>query len=305
MAKRRVLVTGACGYIAGQLLPALRERYDLVLLDTRTEDRSGRPVEGVQVADLTNPDLDACRACFRGIDSVVHLGYIHPSTGQGSATVESYRAERTNVDMAFHVFQLSMEEGVRRVVVASSNHAADWYEHLLHAKKKDVVAPEERPLSDNFYGWAKATYEHLGFVFASGRLGRSLENIQVRIGAPREPEAARYHGNPTGFHRDLGAYISQRDLQQLFVRSIEAEDIRDRSGIPFQVFYGISDNARQFWSIANAREVIGYAPEDDSEIKFAAGVAAILAPLGGPEPARPYPPRKNDPSDPGRPGRGP
>ena len=121
----------------------------------------------------------------------------------------------------------------------------------------------------------------------------------------REPEAARYHGNPTGFHRDLGAYISQRDLQQLFIRSIETEDIRDRAGIPFQVFYGISDNARQFWSIANAREVIGYAPEDDSEIKFAAGVAAILAPLGGPVPARPYPSRKNDPSDPGRPGRGP
>src|SRR5438045_41594 len=47
MAKRRVLVTGACGYIAAQLLPALRERYDLALLDTRTEDRHGHPVEGV------------------------------------------------------------------------------------------------------------------------------------------------------------------------------------------------------------------------------------------------------------------
>jgi nucleoside-diphosphate-sugar epimerase len=301
--KRRVLVTGASGYIAGQLLPALRERYDLVLLDTRAEDRSGRPVEGVQIADLTNPDLDANRSFFCGIDSVVHLGYIHPSTGQGSATVESYRAERMNVDMAFHVFQLSMEEGARRVVVASSNHAADWYEHLIHAKKKDVVDPGERPLSDNFYGWAKATYEHLGFVFASGRLGRSLENVQVRIGAPRELEAARYRGNPTGFHRDLGAYSSVRDLQQLFIRSIEAEDIRDRYGVPFQVFYGISDNARQFWSIANAREVIGYAPQDDSEVKFAAGVAAILAPLGGPVPVRPYPPKKDDPSDPSRPGR--
>ena len=141
MAKRRVLVTGACGYIAAQLLPALRERYDLTLLDTRTKDRDGRPVEDVQLADLTNPDLEANRSYFRGIDSVVHLGYIHPSTGQGSPTIELYRAERTNVDMAFHVFQLAMEEGVRRVVVASSNHAADWYEHLLHAKIKDVVDP--------------------------------------------------------------------------------------------------------------------------------------------------------------------
>src|ERR1051325_11052972 len=125
MAKRRVLVTGASGYIAAQLLPALRERYELTLLDTRTEDRHGRALEGVQLADLTNPDLEANRGFFRGIDSVVHLGYIHPPTGQGSGTIESYRVEQRNVEMAFHVFQLSLEEGVGRVVVASSNHAAD------------------------------------------------------------------------------------------------------------------------------------------------------------------------------------
>ena len=39
--------------------------------------------------------------------------------------------------------------------------------------------------------------------------------------------------------------------------------------MPFQVFYGISDNTRTFWSIANARRVIGYAPEDDSEVVYA------------------------------------
>ncbi len=33
MAKPRVLMTGAAGYISSQLLPAFRERYDLVLLD--------------------------------------------------------------------------------------------------------------------------------------------------------------------------------------------------------------------------------------------------------------------------------
>ena len=171
--------------------------------------------------------------------------------------------------MAFLVFQLSLEEGVRRVVVASSNHAADWYEHLLHAKKKDVVDPEERPLSDNFYGWAKATYEHLGFVYASGRLGRALENVHLRIGAPRELDTAKYRNNPTGFHRDLGAYISERDLQQLCVRSIETDEIRDRYGIPFQVFYGVSANTRSSWSIANARRIIGYEPQDDSEVVYA------------------------------------
>jgi hypothetical protein len=53
------------------------------------------------------------------------------------------------------------------------------------------------------------------------------------------------------------------------VRSIEAEDIRDQNGVPFQIFYGISDNPHAFWSIANARRIIGYEPQDNSERRFA------------------------------------
>jgi len=35
MARKRVLITGAAGYLSRQLLPVFRERYDLVLLDRR------------------------------------------------------------------------------------------------------------------------------------------------------------------------------------------------------------------------------------------------------------------------------
>ncbi len=70
-------------------------------------------------------------------------------------------------------------------------------------------------------------------------------------------------------HRGLGAYLSIRDQVQRFVKSIETENIEDENGIPFQIFYGISDNSHKFWSIANARKVIGYAPEDNSAFRFA------------------------------------
>jgi hypothetical protein len=169
---------------------------------------------------------------------------------------------------------------VERVVVASSNHAADWYEHRVRACELDMVYPETPPLSDNFYGWAKIGYEALGFVYASGGRGRKLGVVQVRIGAPREIEAARFIGNPIGYKRDLGAYISPRDLQQLFVKSIEAPSIDNEHGIPFQIFYGISANARAFWSIVNARRVIGYDPQDDSEVRFAAEIARFLVRAG-------------------------
>jgi hypothetical protein len=57
-------------------------------------------------------------------------------------------------------------------------------------------------------------------------------------------------------------------MAQLFIKSIEVEDIRDENGVPFQIFYGISENSHAFWSIVNARNTIGYAPHDNSELRF-------------------------------------
>jgi NAD+ dependent glucose-6-phosphate dehydrogenase len=206
-----------------------------------------------------------------------------PREGQLAAT-----GAAANSYDAYRVFTLAQEEGVRRIVVASSNHAADWYEHLIHAGKMDTVLPEMLPKSDNWYGWAKATYEHLGFVFATGAQGRRVENVHLRIGAPREIDASGFSAAQTqGYRRDLGAYLSARDLQQLVIKSIETENIEDEHGIPWQVFYGISNNTRAFWSIANARRVIGYAPEDDSEVLFAEDIRRVLADA----PGRTYPDR--------------
>ncbi len=266
--KRKVVVTGVCGTIAGLVLPALRERYDLTLLDVRTTRRDGTPVEGVQVADLLDKNRDAYRHHFTGADAVVHFGFVQ--TPDKSDVDQYFANEMANVQMAYNVYQTAWEEQVRRVVVASSNHAADYYEPLILEGKWDFVSPDMRALSDNYYGWAKEVYEHLGFVFAVGKVnGRPLENVQIRIGGPRETDIFTIDdGDLVRMRRALAVYISQRDLQQLFVKSIETEDIRDEFGVPFQIFYGISANSQAFWSIANARKVIGYAPEDNSEYRF-------------------------------------
>ncbi len=271
----RVVVTGATGYVASQLLPAFRQRYDLVLLDVKTTNRDGAEVDGAQVADLLDPDLEKNRPHFKGADAIVHLGYYRPSGKGVTGAGKTYLDERPNVDMAEHVYRLALEENVRRVVVASSNHAADWYEPLIHARTIDGIGPESLPKSDNYYGWAKIAYEALGFTYASGAFGRKLEVVQVRIGAPRAQRGEEFK-TPEQLKRYLGAFISARDNQQLFVRSIETPSIEDEHGIPFQIFYGVSNNTRGFWSIANARRVIGYRPEDDSETVIADDVHRML-----------------------------
>ena len=157
----------------------------------------------------------------------------------------------------------------------------------------ESLDPYRLPLSDNFYGWAKATYEHLGFLFACGLGGfnddsgrqqhtggtsflRKTGVVMVRIGAPRELDPAIYVDDPDNYKRDLGAYISPRDITQLFQKAIEAPNIENEHGVPWQVVYGISNNTRAFWSLSNAREVLGYEPEDDSEVKFAEDIRRLL-----------------------------
>ena len=266
--RRKILITGASGYVAGRMLPEFRERYELVLLDVRTTNRQGEEVDGIQVVDLSDPDRDTYRHYFEGVDAVVHCAF------QGGG----FENELNNIQMAYNVYHTCWETDVRRVVVCSSNHAADYYERLIWAGKWDFVTPEMRPLSDNFYGWAKEAYEHLGFVFATGfRKSKKLQNVQIRIGAPRETDMNDVTAdNYQKMHRALGAYLSVRDQVQLFVKSIETENIEDENGIPFQIFYGISDNSHKFWSITNARKVIGYAPEDNSAFRFAERLAELL-----------------------------
>ena len=275
MVKRKVLITGGMGYIAGRMLSELRQRYDLSILDIKDTNCEGEKVKDVIITNLLDKDRDNYRQHFKGIDTVVHCGF----TGSASQTHRQFWTELDNVAMSYNIYQTCIEEGVRRAVVCSSNHAADFYERLIWQDKMEFVKPEMLPISDNYYGWAKISYESLGFVFATGAMndGVQLENIQLRIGGPRETDIEGLGASDLKrVHRALGAYLSIRDQVQLIVKSIEADDIADDNDIPFQIFYGISNNTHRFWSIQNARDVIGYTPEDDSQIRFADQISEIL-----------------------------
>jgi NAD+ dependent glucose-6-phosphate dehydrogenase len=280
MAKRRVLITGAAGYIAQRMMADLRARWDVVPLDIHTATRGGQEVPGCVVADLTDPNRDAYRKHFRGCDAVIHCGFVsanRDANGWQDNTEAKFRSEYTNVGMAYNVCKTAQEEGVRRVVMCSSNHAADYYERLIWADKLDTVTPDMPQRSDNWYGWAKGAYELLSFVFATGKVdGKALEIVQWRIGGPRDDDIEHVApGDIKVMHRALGAFLSQRDQVQQAVKMVETEDIRDENGVPFLIVYGVSGNTHGFWSIVNARKAIGYAPQDDSQVLFADKIAAL------------------------------
>ena len=290
MTRRRVLITGATGYVAGQLLPLFREHFDLTLVDSRAVDGSGRPVEGVDVVDLLDSDSGSYAPLFRGVDAVVHLALVRtvpggtvaggvpsrPVLAESPQEIEELTSERPNIRMAYNVFRAAFEAGVDRVVFASSNRVGDWTEHaLIHDRKLDMITEDMLPRADTFYGWSKAVCERMGFMFACGAFGRRMGVVNVRIGWPHELDASAFGGDVTNYKRALAAHLSATDAARLFLAAVQAVDIDNEHGVPWRVVFGTSDNTRAFWSLAEGRR-IGYEPVDDSEVKYAADVESMI-----------------------------
>ena len=313
MTRRRVLITGATGYVAGQLLPLFREHFDLTLVDSRAVDGSGQPVEGVEVVDLLDSDSDSCAPLFQSVDAVVHLALVRtvpggtvpggvpspPVLADSPREIDEFANEQPNIRMAYNVFRAAFEAGVDRVVFASSNRVGDWTEHaLIHDRKLDMITEDMLPRADTFYGWSKAICERMAFMFACGAFGRRMGVVNVRIGWPHELDAAAFGDDANNYKRALAAHLSAADAARLFLAAVQTEDIDNEHGVPWRVVFGTSDNTRSFWSLAEARR-LGYDPVDDSEIKYADGVQSlILDDNRGRAPGRVTPAPSGNPSAP-------
>jgi len=289
----KLLVTGAAGHVATLALPGLAGRHALRLTDLRAPAQvpAGASAQVLNLLAASDADL---AALMRGVEVVVHSAYVPSGEPDvysvAPPQIERFEPEFANIRMAQRIYRCALESGVRRVVMISSNHAADWYEHNeVHRRARDMVYPTDLPLADNFYGWAKASYELLAYPYACGTFGRRIEMVMLRIGSPYPIDASRYAPGappvassltrPTGpaaFKRALGAYLSERDCAALVRCAVEAKGLVAAGAVPWVVAYGISDNTRAFWSLESARRQLGYTPQDDSELVYAADVRRLL-----------------------------
>jgi nucleoside-diphosphate-sugar epimerase len=288
-----VLVTGAAGHVATLALPGLEGRHALRLTDLRAPaslaaGASFQPMNLLQASDAELAQL------MHGVETVIHSAYVPSGRPEvysvSPPQIERFDAEFDNIRMAQRIYRSALDAGVRRVVIVSSNHAADWYEHTqVHRLQRDMVYPTDLPLADNFYGWAKASYELLAYPYACGTFGRRVEMVMLRIGSPYPIDVSRFEAGkpmppsslqrPSGlgaFKRSLGAYLSPRDCASLLRCALEAREIVPGDAVPWVVAYGISDNTRAFWSLESARRALGYAPQDDSELLYADDVRRLL-----------------------------
>jgi len=234
--RRKVLLTGAAGRIGSFLTGQLAEHYDFVLTDVRAP----KATHGFMFVEADIADLEAMRALCPGVDTVVHLA-ADPSI---EATWDSLLPR--NIIGVQNVFQAAHEAGCRRVVFASSINAVAGYPDDVQVHTSMPVRPP------NLYGATKVWGEALACYYADQH---GISAICLRFGwvVSRDSEQLKQRTNL------LDRVLTYEDLARLVRASIDAPD-----NLRFGIFHGVSNNRWKRLDIDDAREKLGYAPEDDA-----------------------------------------
>lgn len=226
-----LLLTGAAGAIGTTLRSGLRGHDRIRLLDVAPLARE-RPDEEVIVGDIVDPDV--AREATRGIDTVVHFAGV-PREAAWEPIL------RNNIAAVYNLFEAARENGVRRMILASSNHVIGY--HPVE-REVDTGMP---PRPDSRYGVSKVFGEALGRLYAD-KHGIGVACLRIGSFRPR-PENAR----------QLATWISPRDMTQLVQRCIDAPDFH------FITLYGVSNNASCRWLSSAENRLVGYVPQDDAQ----------------------------------------
>lgn len=228
----RILLTGAAGGLGQILRNTLQAHADIVRASDISPMAPSRG-EHDEVITCNLADKAAVAALVNGVDAIVHLGGI---------SVERPFEEilDANIRGTFHIYEAARQQGVKRIVFASSNHVTGFYPQDVEL---DVHSPR-RP--DGYYALSKAYGEDLA-AFYFHRYG--IETVSLRIGSSfPEPRNRRM----------LSTWLSYADLDHLVARALLAKDVGH------SVVYGVSANRDRWWSTRHT-EHLGFAPKDSSE----------------------------------------
>ncbi|MGC6589780.1 NAD(P)-dependent oxidoreductase [Paenibacillus sp. FSL W7-1279] len=241
--KRKLLITGAAGTIGNVIYNGLLKdnRYEVVGADIQADEKLG-------IVQMDIGDETRLTELTQGVDTVLHFAWIKDKGDFLGKVLAG------NVSGAYKLFETAVHNGVRRIIFASSNHATGYY------KTNEMVGPQDPYRPDSFYGLSKCYIELLGRLYSDQG---KISSFNIRIG--NFPGDNRPHSERAGH-----IWISERDMLQLIVCCIEADD-----ELKFLNLYGTSANSDNYYNIDYLEELIGYKPQDDAtkllELAKAAG----------------------------------
>jgi UDP-glucose 4-epimerase len=181
----KVLVTGGAGFIGSNLVRALLKRGDEVRVLDNFSTGSRRNLDGLEV-EIVEGELrsyERVHNAVRGTEIVFHLGALGsvPRSVQDPLT-----SGAVNVEGSLNVMLAARDEGIRRVVYASSSSI---YGNQPQLPLHESMAPD--PISP--YGVAKLAAER--YCVSFNRVYHSFETVVLRyfnVFGPRQDPTSQY-----------------------------------------------------------------------------------------------------------------
>jgi UDP-glucose 4-epimerase len=306
---RAVLVTGGAGFIGSSLARALLERGDRVrVLDNfSTGNRANLAGLDVEVVEGELRSYERVHNAVRGTEVVFHLGALGsvPRSVQDPLT-----SGAVNVEGTLNVLLAARDEGIRRVVFASSSSI---YGNQRELPLRESMAPD--PISP--YGVAKLAAERYCVSFS--RVYHSFETVVLRyfnVFGPRQDPTSQYAavvplfitaiaaGEPVTIFDDGGQSRDFTYIDNVVAANLLAADAEGANGRIFNVSAGVPatvneladtvgrlldkpvereyrpprpGDLRDSWAdVSEARSVLGYEPRVSFEDGLRRTIDALL-----------------------------
>ncbi len=242
--RERILITGPGGRVGPRILPLLRPRFALRLLDAKP-----LPTEGddeAVVGDIR--DLSAIRDACQGVKAMIHLAAISDEADFVS------RLLPMNLLGVYNAFEAARQAGVRKVIFTSTGQT------ILNYGRDAAVTTDMPVRPSTVYGCTKVFGEALARHYAD-KYGMSM--ICIRLCWFQPPDREILRSQP-----ELQTHwCSPRDLTQLLELAIATP-------LAFGIYFGLSNNTGCRFDLGNARRELGYAPQDNA-LEFLAGTEGL------------------------------
>lgn len=235
----RIVITGAAGKIASQLVEELQSSHELCLIDRFPVSHRESIIGDLKQASLMN---SGWANVFAGADAVFHLA----ANIQDIASWPEVLGD--NIEATWNVLEAAATHHVPRVIFASSNWAVKALERKLapecYRADGPKIGSDAVPCPINPYGLSKALGETAGRMFVDQ--GRLTSFVAVRIGY--------YTAQPEIDPKFSNIWIGAKDLRALLRRCVEA------SFDGFHVVYGVSAQTSAPYDLSHTERLLSWNP---------------------------------------------
>lgn len=233
---KKIIIVGGLGTIGQMIYPTLAKKYNVTIFDIIESDCSEK-VDACNYEQLIEAIPEKTDIIINLISIKTTDGIIHPN--------EFDHVTNTFFKASYNILHAAAEKNIKKVIYASSNHVADFYEDNGNSKLGREITTSDYPYSKGLYGVLKLASENIGHAFAQ-KYGLSV--INLRIGSVRLNENKEILADIERFKK---TWLSEVDVVSIFEKSIATPT-------KYGTYFAVSNNPEKPWSIENTEKELDF-----------------------------------------------